>query len=149
MSAKPEHYAELTRLISGLLDERLEAAERARLELLLESDPAARRIYLQLVNQEIELECLVVPENRTVPVPAAPARESARWTPRSYVVLAAAAIHVEDHVSSLHARHRAQPVCATAQQVQFDDGIAADLIDLRLQDRAEVFGVDQQWPLWE
>jgi hypothetical protein len=53
--------AELTRLISGLFDQQLTAEQRARLELLLESDPDARRLYFQMVDQELELECRLGP----------------------------------------------------------------------------------------
>ncbi len=50
---------ELTRLISGLLDQRLSEAEHERLEGLLAADPGARRLYMQMIDQEIELPCLV------------------------------------------------------------------------------------------
>jgi hypothetical protein len=50
---------ELTRLISGLLDQRLSEGEHERLEALLAADPGARRLYMQMIDQEIELPCLV------------------------------------------------------------------------------------------
>ena len=58
------------RLISALLDEQIDEAERVRLELLIETDAAARRLYFQMIDQEIELSCLVVPagDARVVPV---------------------------------------------------------------------------------
>lgn len=49
----------LTRLISLLLDEALFEEEQAQLEALLLEDPEARRIYLTLVDQQVELGCLV------------------------------------------------------------------------------------------
>jgi hypothetical protein len=50
---------ELTRLISGLLDDQLSSAEQERLESMLKADPHARRLYMQMIDQEIELPCLV------------------------------------------------------------------------------------------
>ena len=58
MSRNPQDE-ELTRLISGLLDGRLSAAEHERLESLLLADMQARRLYMQMVDQEIELPCLI------------------------------------------------------------------------------------------
>lgn len=55
----PSPHDELQRLISALLDERLSPEEHARLEALLAADPQARRIYMQRIDQEIELPCLV------------------------------------------------------------------------------------------
>jgi hypothetical protein len=92
MSAKPEHYDELTRLISGVLDDRLDSAERVRLELLLDSDPAARRLYLQMVDQEIELECLVLPEASAARASIATIETRARCAWRRYAISAAAAL---------------------------------------------------------
>jgi hypothetical protein len=60
-STKPEHYEDLTRLISALLDGRLSEVERVQLETLLESDARARRLYLHFIDQEVELSCLVAP----------------------------------------------------------------------------------------
>src|SRR4030095_15386435 len=58
------------RLISALLDEQIEEDERVRLELLIETDAAARRLYFQMIDQEVELSCLVVPagDARVMPV---------------------------------------------------------------------------------
>jgi hypothetical protein len=53
-------YEELTRLISALLDRDLTEPERARLEARLQTDAQARRLYMQMVDQEIELSCLQV-----------------------------------------------------------------------------------------
>lgn len=64
MTAKPENYEELTRLVSALLESRLSAPERARLESLLQASPQARRLYMQMVDQEVELPCLMVPGRR-------------------------------------------------------------------------------------
>ena len=58
MNRNPQHE-ELTRLISALLDNRLSAGERERLESLLAADPSARRLYMQMVDQEIEIPCLI------------------------------------------------------------------------------------------
>lgn len=58
-TTNPGQYEELTRLGSTLLDGRLSDAERARLEALLTSDAQARGIYLQMIDQEIELSCLI------------------------------------------------------------------------------------------
>src|SRR5215207_11546372 len=59
MSGKPSHYDELTRLISGMLDGRLSAEENSRLEALLQADSNARQLYMQLIDQEVELSCQV------------------------------------------------------------------------------------------
>jgi hypothetical protein len=59
MKTKPENYDELTRLISALLDEQLSEAESARLAAWLEADPQARRVYMQMIDQEVELSCLL------------------------------------------------------------------------------------------
>lgn len=58
MKRHPQHE-ELQRLISALLDGRLSPEEHARLETLLAADPQARLLYMQMVDQEIELPCLV------------------------------------------------------------------------------------------
>lgn len=60
MSRKPDGYDELTRLVSALLDGWLTAEEMADLEALLRQNAATRQLYMQLVDQEIELSCLVV-----------------------------------------------------------------------------------------
>jgi len=67
MKNNPQHE-ELTRLISGLLEKRLSPAEHERLESLLAADPQARRFYMQMIDQEIELPCLVASAGE----PAAP-----------------------------------------------------------------------------
>jgi hypothetical protein len=61
MTTKPENCEELTRLIPALLEGRLSDQERARLGALLQADPHARRLYMQMVDQEVELSCLLVP----------------------------------------------------------------------------------------
>src|SRR5678816_2859033 len=58
MKDNPQH-AELTRLISGLLDGRLSIAEHEHLESLLAANADARRLYMQMIDQEIELPCIV------------------------------------------------------------------------------------------
>ena len=97
--SKPACYDELTRLVSALLDGQLSAAESARLESLLASDPAARSVYLQLIDQEIELSCLIGPadlESKVSLLAALPARrasaEEGVYGVRGRLVLAAAAI---------------------------------------------------------
>lgn len=60
-------FDDTTRLISGLLDGGLSPDERVRLELRLEKDVETRRIYLQMVDQEIELACLVAPDRDRIP----------------------------------------------------------------------------------
>src|SRR5688572_15604460 len=50
---------EIRRLISGLLDGCISSLDHERLELLLSTNPRARRIYMQMIDQEIELPCLV------------------------------------------------------------------------------------------
>lgn len=52
-------HDELARLVSALLDDRITAEEHARLEAILTGDASARRLYMQMVDQEIELPCLV------------------------------------------------------------------------------------------
>lgn len=58
MSRNPKEE-ELTRLISALLDGRLSPQEHERLESLLLNEQQARRLYMQMVDQEIELPCLI------------------------------------------------------------------------------------------
>lgn len=55
--SKPANYEELTTLVSRLLDRQLDEAARARLNELLLSGPEARRVYRQMVDQEIEFGC--------------------------------------------------------------------------------------------
>jgi ferric-dicitrate binding protein FerR (iron transport regulator) len=59
---KPEQYEELTVLVSRLLDRQLDEAGQARLNELLLADPLARRVYLQMVDQEVEFGCRFVAE---------------------------------------------------------------------------------------
>lgn len=59
---KPANYEELTTLVSRLLDEQLDEAGQARLNELLLADPLARRVYLQMVDQEVEFGCRFVAE---------------------------------------------------------------------------------------
>ena len=87
-----EDPRELIRLISGLFDGQLSPDERARLELLLESNPAARRLYFQFIDQEIELECRLGPAHlASAPAVAAqtpPVSRRGLWR----AILAAAAV---------------------------------------------------------
>jgi hypothetical protein len=69
MNGPPERE-ELQRLISALLDERLSPEEHLRLEQLLAADPQARLLYMQMVDQEIELPCLVATVRDTDEAPA-------------------------------------------------------------------------------
>lgn len=55
--SKPQEFAEVSRLISDLIDGHLAEGEKIRLGIILDSDPDARRLYLQMVDQEIEFEC--------------------------------------------------------------------------------------------
>jgi hypothetical protein len=84
---------EVLSLISGLLDERLSPAENARLRSLLESDAEARRLYMQMVDQEVELSCLLtsaVPASASSILPLETVGEEAKhWRWR---VLAVAAV---------------------------------------------------------
>ncbi len=82
----PEHYGELTRLLSGLLDGRLGDAERARLEQWLRRDPQARRLLMQFVDMEVEFAAIVPAPSVS---PAAPRSTSRR---RRWVAVAAAAL---------------------------------------------------------
>jgi hypothetical protein len=61
MSGPPKDFDEAARLISALLDGRLTGVERTRLALLLERDPAIRRLYFQMMDQEIELQTMAAP----------------------------------------------------------------------------------------
>ena len=61
MSGRPGDFDGTTRLISGLLDGRLSPDERLRLESQLEREPDARRLYFQMIDQDIELSCLLAP----------------------------------------------------------------------------------------
>lgn len=94
---KPNCYEELTRLVSALLDGQLSVQESARLESLLESDPAARSVYMQMIDQEIELSCLIGPadiESKVSFLATLPPRgaEEAVYGGRRRMVLAAAAV---------------------------------------------------------
>ena len=100
MSTKPDSYEELTRLVSALLDGLLSIEESARLQSLLESDPAARSVYMQMIDQEIELSCLIGSsdaESRVRFLATLPSRQPAarrRWPAfaAAAVVLLAAAL---------------------------------------------------------
>lgn len=59
---KPDQYEELAALVSRLLDQQLDDAGQARLNELLLADPKARRVYLQMVDQEVEFGCRFVAE---------------------------------------------------------------------------------------
>lgn len=77
LNVTPNSYEELTRLVSSLLDGCLSIEESAQLESLLQSDAAARRIYMQLIDLEIELSCRIAsadPESRVSLLATMPAR---------------------------------------------------------------------------
>lgn len=59
---KPDQYEELAALVSRLLDQQLDDAGQARLNELLLADPKARRVYLQMVDQEVEFGCRFLAE---------------------------------------------------------------------------------------
>jgi hypothetical protein len=84
------------RLISALLDEQIEEDERVRLELLIETDAAARRLYFQMIDHEIELSCLFVPADAGKVVSlASGARRSQRmrrWFAAAALIAALAAL---------------------------------------------------------
>ena len=61
MNGRPADFAGTTRLISGLLDGRLPPDECLRLDSRLQREAEARRLYLQMIDQEIELSCLLAP----------------------------------------------------------------------------------------
>jgi ferric-dicitrate binding protein FerR (iron transport regulator) len=86
---RPEHYDELTRLLSGLLDGRLSDEEFARLEQWLRRDPAARRLYMQYADMEVEFTTLSGTPAR---LPAAPRPVSRRR--RLFVAAAAVLVAV-------------------------------------------------------
>lgn len=96
--SKPANYEELTTLVSRLLDEQLDEPGRARLNELLLSGPEARRVYRQMVDQEVEFGCRFTAEadrelaaqGSIVPFDFATERSAAR---RAWIFrLAAAAI---------------------------------------------------------
>lgn len=69
--SKPPDYEELMTLVSRLLDGQLDGAGRARLTELMLADPNARRVYRQMVDQEVEFGCRFVAEaNRELAVHA-------------------------------------------------------------------------------
>jgi len=79
------------------LDGQLSAEESARLQSLLESDPAARSGYMQMIDQEIELSCLLGSadvESKVSFLATLPARkaEEAASGRRYWRVFAAAAV---------------------------------------------------------
>jgi len=103
MSGKPKDFDDTARLISALLDGSLKGIERTRLELQLESDPAARRLYLQMIDQEIELQFMAVPADDAVIVSMTAALEQQvadrrarhrRWAAGMLAAAAAAVILV-------------------------------------------------------
>jgi hypothetical protein len=94
MSHKPDCCEELTRLVSALLDGRITPDEMARLESLLKQDDAARKLYMQLVDQEIEFSCVVSAEGRDAAskiLPSPFTRQPERKSPSRYSLLAMAA----------------------------------------------------------
>ena len=88
------------RLISALLDGHLSDEERSRLETLLRADPQARQIYMQMVDQEIELPLLLRADapresvGNIVPLTELPPVESAQRNqrPRRWLLAAAAMV---------------------------------------------------------
>lgn len=59
---KPEtDPEEFTRLVSRLFDEELTDRDRARLQQILEADADARMTYLQLVDMQVKMSCIVLP----------------------------------------------------------------------------------------
>jgi ferric-dicitrate binding protein FerR (iron transport regulator) len=60
--SRPRDYEELTTLISRLLDRQLDEAGQARLNELLLADPEARRVYRQMMDQEVEFGCRFMAE---------------------------------------------------------------------------------------
>ena len=121
------------RLISALLDERLEEAERVRLELVIETDATARRLYLQMIDQEIELSCLIVPAGdvRVLPVEfkrAAPVEH--RWRRLALVAaLLLLAVIVAAVAPRVFERKKVAPLAAsnpdTAMSEDFERGVKA------------------------
>lgn len=94
--SKPANYEELTLLVSRLLDGQLDEAGQARLNELLLSGPEARRVYRQMVDQEVEFGCRFMAEadrelaaqGNIVPFDFAAERAAAR---RTWVLRLAAA----------------------------------------------------------
>ncbi len=84
---RPQHFEPGVELISKLLDESITEAEFARLQDLLAGEADLRRVYLQMVDQEVELGCC---EPFSASVPAI------RRFPRRFggLALAAAAVLV-------------------------------------------------------
>jgi hypothetical protein len=114
------------RLICGLLDARLPERERLRLEVQLESDAAARQLYLQMVDQEIELSCLVAPADTEKVVSLAAARSEPRRT--RWLLAAAAALALLAALwMVLRPRETVRPVVdgiATTWAADFESGSA-------------------------
>jgi hypothetical protein len=83
VNTNPENHEELTRLISALLDGSLIDDEQLRLEALLQTDPQARRLYMQMIDQEIELPLLLRTEVQGKPAGRIlPLTEPPQGTPR-------------------------------------------------------------------
>lgn len=59
MNQEVTAHEELMRLVSALLEGRIKPAQLAELESLLKRDVSARRLYMQMVDQEIELPHLI------------------------------------------------------------------------------------------
>lgn len=60
--SRPANYEELALLVSRLLDRQLDDAGQARLNELLLSGPETRRVYRQMVDQEVEFGCRFMAE---------------------------------------------------------------------------------------
>jgi hypothetical protein len=135
--SKPTCYEELTWLVSALLDGQLSVQESARLESLLQSDPTARSMYMQMIDQEVELSCLIGPadvETKVSVLATLPARSAkeAVYSVRGRLLLAAAAVVLLGgfvFALLLPARWRGEKITApssTALQLALPDAWAAD-----------------------
>jgi hypothetical protein len=127
MNGRPEGDDDTARLISGLLDGQLLEKDRLRLELQLETDPVACRLYLQMIEQEVELSCLAGPADtgKVVSLAAAQNEKRVHWL----LVAAAAAVVVLAALWMVPPRDtgRRQPIAvgdAASWEADFENGAA-------------------------
>jgi ferric-dicitrate binding protein FerR (iron transport regulator) len=85
---RPAQYEELTLLLSRLIDVGLTAEERRQLDEMLQADTGARMLYMQYMDLQVELSCLV--PAATAAVQAAPPRRKP-FSRRALMGLAGAA----------------------------------------------------------
>lgn len=93
---------ELTQLLSRHFDRGLDPEEQARLERILETDAEARSLYMQFIDLEVELGCVVAPSSQiALPKP--------RIIPLYWKLAAAAALMLGIFIAGMLMRKPATP----------------------------------------